>query len=285
MNPYDFVRIEWKQGVARRPAAPHDRFTDGLCGRLEGTITTLTPLFIPQTENLKQKEQLLQRNRPIGFTRNKRDEHIIPGSSLKGLFRSLVETVGPGCWWLFDGKYRDNVNYINKLPNAFKQCPRTNPQTQEPELCVACRLFGLISSNTGTLLLGKVGFEDAVCDSPIEHDPLYTPIFDTPKPRHDVWYLDSSKRRVTGRKFYFHFTDIIEDTRLRPIPDGGYRNTYIHPVGPGSVFPFSAHFNNITPDEWPVLHDALPLEREHWRHDHISRPTTGPATPAAIARI
>lgn len=277
MNPYDFVRIDWTQGVQRRLATPHDRFTNGLCGHIEGTITTLTPFFIPRTGDLKRKDALLHSNRPIPFTRNASGQYIIPGSSLKGLFRSLVETLGPGCWWLYEGRYRDNVNYTSELPRAFKQCP------QDDGLCIACRLFGLIKGNT--LRLGQIGFEDAACDTPMPHDPIYTPILDTPKPRHRSWYLDRSGDRVVGRKFFFHASEIRTEQQLRISGQGVVLNRYICPIGEGSVFTFSAHFNNIEPNEWPTLLYALTLERRDWGHERDVRHKMGYAKPAGLGSI
>ena len=56
MNPYDFVRIEWDRGVERRPARHHDSFS-GLSGRVEGTITALTPCFIREPKSAKSRRR------------------------------------------------------------------------------------------------------------------------------------------------------------------------------------------------------------------------------------
>src|SRR5262249_14895119 len=90
MNPYDFVRVDWQTPSARRPATPQACLR-GLCGLREGPLTTLTPFFIPG----KGRED------PRRFLRDGHNRCIIPGASLKGLFRSLVETVGGCAWWFF----------------------------------------------------------------------------------------------------------------------------------------------------------------------------------------
>jgi CRISPR/Cas system CSM-associated protein Csm3 (group 7 of RAMP superfamily) len=284
MNPYDFVRINWNRGVTRRDPAPHNRFTGGLCGRIEGTITTLTPLFIPATLDLQQKEALQRGNRAIDFAHNSQRQPVIPGSSLKGLFRSLVETLGPGCWWLFDGSYKSRdgsatirSDYSQKLPRSFRQCP------QGGGLCVACRLFGLIKGRT--LLLGKVGFEDAVCAAPEQHAAIYTPALDTPKARHAAWYLDAGGERVAGRKFYFHFADIAQERGPKQTRSGIWLNSLIEPLGPGSRFTFSATFDNVDADEWAVLLYALTLERTDWGHDRDVRHKLGYAKPAGLGSV
>jgi CRISPR/Cas system CSM-associated protein Csm3 (group 7 of RAMP superfamily) len=236
MNPYDFVPIDWNASVERKPAKGHHRF-DGLSGRIEGTITTLTPLFIPSS-----RKQI-----PQQFLTNRERQHIIPGTSLKGLIRSLVETIGPGCWWLFGGEHK------NKLPRHFRQC------RHEDNLCIACRMFGLI--NESTLLGGHVGFEDAVCREPTSHDAIYTIILGNPKPRHSAFYL-TPKGKLAGRKFYFHHSEPPEDVRKWVPARNNAQNQYIKPIGPNSTFTFSAHFNNLAHDEFSLLLYALVLEPE-----------------------
>ncbi|MBU0496239.1 MAG: hypothetical protein KKA73_07130 [Chloroflexi bacterium] len=221
----------------------------------------MMPLFIPDRRNLAPKR----------FVTNAQGQPIIPGSSLKGLVRGLVETIGPGCWWLFDGTYeRGAADYRDKLPQEFQQCPR------DGHLCVACRMFGLIRG--GTLLLGHVGFEDAICEKPVAHDPIYTPILDAPKPHHTAWYLDSAGRQVAGRKFYFHSSEIRTSREIRRSRRGVELNQHITPIGPDSVFTFSGWFDNLAQDELALLLYALMLE-PGMRHK------IGYAKPAGLGSI
>ncbi|MCL4298486.1 MAG: hypothetical protein KJ077_22305 [Anaerolineae bacterium] len=263
MNPYDFVRIDGSKTPVRRPAPMHQQFKD-FSGQIEGSITTETPLFLPATR-LKALPTELKR-----FITNGRRQVIIPGSSLKGLFRSLVETVGPGCWWLYDGTYRDKTDYSGKLPPAFKQCSTHN------QLCPACRMFGLI--NRGTVLLGQVNFEDAVCTAPVPHPPLYTPVLDAPKPRHRAWYLNQAGDRVAGRKFFFHQATILTSKEFRKTKQGEIINQHIQPIGQGSTFTFAASFNNLAADDLALLLYATVLE-PGMRHK------IGYAKPAGLGTI
>ena len=91
MNPYDFVRVDLNKPPRLSKYAPHDRLIAGaLHGRFEGTLTLLMPTFVKQPG-----QRQVGRNAQQFMRSNK--HAIIPGSSLKGLFRSVVETVG-GCW-------------------------------------------------------------------------------------------------------------------------------------------------------------------------------------------
>jgi len=261
MNPYDFVRIDWNKTPERRPASPHDHFT-GLSGRMTGTIRALTPIFIP----------LKRGGSPKQFLRNSQGKAVIPGSSLKGLFRSLVETIGHGCWWLYDGKYKKDEgtydHYENNLPEAFKRCPN------HQQLCVACRTFGMMSSHDH--FAGKVGFNDAVCTDEKRHEDIYTPVLANPKPRHRVWYLNGNK--VAGRKFYFH-QPIIRTERELKRTSHKMLNEHIIPLDTGTQFEFTAHFENLNEaDEWPLLLYAITLEKG-MRHK------IGYAKPAGLGSV
>ncbi len=274
MYPYDFVRIDWKKGVKRRRYAPHDSFS-GLSGRIQGTITTLTPFFIPQHKSRISRRDLGRSLKP--FLANGQNQPIIPGSSLKGLTRSLVETVGYGCWWLFKGEYPakekgKKVNYQNELPGPFHQC-----QAKE-DLCVACRMFGLTQGDKVSLL-GHVGFDDAICEQPVAYQAIYTIILSDPKPRHTAFYLDKGKHHLAGRKFYYHHSVLPRDVGGWKISSRSKRqNQYIKPIDADSVFTFSAHFDNLAQDELGLLLYALALE-PGMRHK------LGSAKPAGLGSV
>lgn len=236
MNPYDFVRIDWDKTPERHIPNYHEKFS-GLSGEFYGKIIAETPIFIPQwrTENPKR------------FIKNENQEYIIPGSSLKGVIRSLVETVGNGCFLLFDEKYGRGANYRNRIPNEFKKCSEPN------RLCIACRMFGTIQGSD--VLKGKVFFNDAVATKVYEHDPIYTVTLMGPKPRHQPFYLDTSRQYIAGRKFYFHHI-----TGIKTLSRGTDYNQYIKPLDAGSTFDFSVKFTNLEEKELKTLLYALVLE-------------------------
>jgi CRISPR/Cas system CSM-associated protein Csm3 (group 7 of RAMP superfamily) len=264
MNPYDFVRIDWNKPPQRRHPLQHHKFA-GVSGRIEGTITTETPLFIPATRLSQIRGQM------SGYTKNGIGQAIIPGSSLKGLFRSLVETIAQGCWMHFQGRYQDRVDYSRNLPHEFQPCQSIN------QLCPACRMFGLI--NRGTLFMGHINFDDATCADPVKHEIIYTPILDAPKPRHRAWYLDKSGQHVAGRKYYFHQSQLTTLSQQRTSASGVQLNQRIQPVGSSTVFDFSATFDSLNPqDELPALLYALTLEPD-MRHK------IGYAKPAGLGSV
>ena len=244
MNPYDFVPIDWGKSPLRKPASSHDRFS-GVSGKIEGTITAETPVFIFDSPKRNSGAE--------PFITNYQRQHIIPGSSLKGLFRSLVETVGNGCFLFFDGKYKDKdidevIDYTTKLPEDFEKC-------KADDLCIACRMFGAMHSSD-MLSLGHVSFNDAVEVSICEHEAVYTIALMGPKPRHEAFYLDP-EQWIAGRKFYFHQPEGIKTTHIKT----DY-NEHITPVDIGSQFAFSLQFTNLETLELKTLLYALVLEQD-----------------------
>lgn len=246
MNPYDFVPINWEKSPQRCRPSSHDRFS-GVSGEIKGTITAETPIFIfhsPRRDDGSAEP----------FIRNAKNQCIIPGSSLKGLFRNLVETIGNGCFLLFDGDYeydrrtrRHRVRYGSKLPKDFKKC-------NTADLCIACRMFGM-TKDSNLLLLGKVLFNDAVEVKICEHSSIYTISLMGPKPRHRAFYLDTAGKLIAGRKFYFHQPAGIQTERAK----SGY-NQYITPIDQGSQFKFSVQFTNLESVELQTLLYTLNLE-------------------------
>jgi CRISPR/Cas system CSM-associated protein Csm3 (group 7 of RAMP superfamily) len=235
-NPYDFVRIDWDRGVERRSPSFHDRF-EGLSGRIEGTITTLTPFFIPGDRVQRPFQDPYKR-----VLSGSGNHPIIPGSSLKGMIRSLVETVGYGCWCFPKPVHK------YKIKRDFWAC------TDSQSLCVACRMFGMV--HEGDHLKGHVGFEEAVCEDPHLYKKIYAPDLWGPQPEQADWYLDKSgeETHVAGRKFYHHSQEIW-------ISRGTNRTrNHIEPLDVGNVFTFKAHFDSLNGDELALLLYALTLE-------------------------
>ncbi len=84
MNPYDFVHLDPEARVERKTFCPLNRYGGKGCltGRMQGTIEALRPIFLPRPRSGTPKQFLRS---------DARHAAIIPGSSLKGLFRSVVE--------------------------------------------------------------------------------------------------------------------------------------------------------------------------------------------------
>lgn len=259
MNPYDFVHIDWSQPPERHKPVWHNRLfgQEGktlYSGQLEVDIFLETPCFIADQAQTQQDPK-----KPAEFYRNAHGAYAIPGSSLKGMLRSLVETLGNGCFTLFDGQYEGHkIDYRKNVPASFEHCSDVN------NLCIACRTFGTLQR--GTVFLGKVNISDAEVnpDRLYEYEPIYTMPLMTPQPHHDSFYLDEKRMYIAGRKFYFHHSskqDLLTSSRI--IYMGGKpANRYIRPLDYDTQFHFCIDFTNLEEDELAALLLAVTLEEE-----------------------
>jgi hypothetical protein len=258
MNPYDFARIDWSRiPVRRKPIWHHQLVKPGTplySGSLEVDIYAETPIFIsnPRTVAPNSRD-------PAQFMSNAQGEYIIPGSSLKGMLRSVVEALGNSCLTLFDGDYEHGmVNYRQRMPREFQKCGEND------KLCLACRIFGMLKERQGGVFLGKVNLGDARADpkKAYKYDAIYTGVLVEPKPRHEAFYLEEDKRHVAGRKFYFHHSPDHEPLTEKRLIFMGSKpaNRYIQPLDYETSFRFRLDFTALEADEFGALLQAIVLE-------------------------
>ena len=261
MNPYDFVRIDWDRPPERRCPIWHHRLGGQAeqrlySGQLEVDVYAEMPLFIadPRTTSPDPRK-------PAQSIQNRQGDYILPGSSLKGMLRCVVETLGNGCLTLFDGLYeRNKINYKKMIPEAFQHC-RDNT-----DLCIACRIFGMLKERTSGVFLGKINIGDACvyADKIRTYAAIYTKALMEPKPHHASFYLDESRQHIAGRKYYFHHSPdkaLLTDNRLVYMA-GKPANRYIQLLDYDTQFHFRIDFTNLEADEFAALLLAITLEKD-----------------------
>jgi CRISPR/Cas system CSM-associated protein Csm3 (group 7 of RAMP superfamily) len=273
MNPYDFVCIDWEKPPLRKKPVWHYQLVGPgqqklYSGHIELNIETETALLIHDPH---------AKNQPTPSLRNAQGDYVIPGSSLKGMLRSVVETLGRGCLTLFDGDYEPirkngrfdhyDAPYKNLVPRNFLRCTNNN------ELCLSCRIFGMMRPKAGegnsdarvgegkNLFLGKVNIGDARAS---RTSPLYAKMHTIDlmgaHPHHDAFYLDETKKAIAGRKYYFHHAhEPLQATRATNY------NHYIQPLDKGTTFQVNVDFVGLTADEFAALLLSITLE-EGMRH-------------------
>lgn len=263
MNPYDFVPLDitnpperrkplWHNVLASTEAYPEKLYS----GYLYLYINAETPIFIRHATSSTQNP-----DHPGEHIYNKEGDYILPGSSIKGMLRTVVETLCRGCLTV--------INRDSPVPQGFARCENNL------SLCIACRLFGMMQSERRRpgqslidVFLGKVNIGDAVAydHNPEYHPPLYTAVLDAPKPHHRAFYLDEQGQFIAGRKFYFHNEKLLTEKRLIPISDRNtYRNQHIQPLAIGTDFSSRIDFTNLEADELAALLFAMRL-RPDMRH-------------------
>jgi len=268
LNPYNFIRFG-EPGL-KKAVLPHDRFYEGTySGRLTCQLFTLTHLFVPETQDRpdRRQHQTLQVLRGSG--------PLLPGSSIKGVLRSVSEALSGSCMLLpsrysYPTKTREYLTY--KLPRDFENC-----QTIE-HACPACRIFGFLGKGEKNLHAGKISLEDAHVVNEAEMEWVTITALMEPKPRHRLWYGDSvNPSQVRGRKFYFHRPQGPQQTTTK-----NEFNKTIEAVKPGVMFKFTIDYTNLTEDELALLVFALALE-EPMRHKFgMGKPVGLGSTEVAI---
>lgn len=192
-----------------------DRFT----GQLAGHLTALQPLHIGNGDLVPPMTVGLPDDVPLVKAFFHHHHHIlIPGSSLKGAVRSLVEAVTFSC------VNQTGVREI-KNDNHLKACSY-NARRHQGELCLSCYLFG------GMGFAGRVMFFDAPQESggSMIH---YIPAQHKPEPDD-------------ARRYYPHQ---LIDNRDPVLP------LQVTPVG--SVFAWRMSFQNLSLSELGLLLLAL----------------------------
>lgn len=223
-KPYAFVPIP-EARVSQQQPVGHDHYKDELLtGTIKGVIVALTPLHVASgnIELTGGRPSLVKAH----FRRN--DRPTIPGSSLKGAVRSIVEAVSnpPSC-------LRVTKAPPKNLPPGAMQC------RDKERLCVACRMFGAMG------YLGQVRFADAALERGaieiIQIPPLHPP------GRYEPERVYVHNGRVKGRKFYMH-------GRTGQTARG---NVPVEACPARSLFPLTVHFENLEARQLALLLTAL----------------------------
>ncbi|MGA9351497.1 MAG: RAMP superfamily CRISPR-associated protein [Anaerolineae bacterium] len=253
VDPYGFVRLVGEP--ERLPAIPHHRF-QGYSGRLHCRLTAKTPLFVYDPGFVR----LVGAGHEQAHFPVRAGTAIIPGSSLKGVIRSVAEAVEASCFTLFGERgYRGSgitsgLFLRADLPEAFRHC------SDWRRLCPACRLFG--SLQHGMVHAGKVSIGDATAPKGSYElmDFITLDVLSTPKPeaRPAAYTVEKrGKNVVLGRKLYRHRPDGVLQ-RVGQKKD--HQNKTVQPVAPGATFNFEVEYNNLRESELRLLLYALALE-------------------------
>jgi CRISPR/Cas system CSM-associated protein Csm3 (group 7 of RAMP superfamily) len=265
VEPYAFVRLPEGEPMGKAPLLHHRYADEGASGKLRCQLTVKTPLFIYDPAFARQMGQGHER---VDFpVRN--GMALIPGSSIKGVIRSVAEVVDPCCFTLFDGFYRGSGVTRGKtlkarLPRGYDHCAKLD------KLCAACRLFGSLKEEM--LFAGKTAISDAQGrpDNYSLADWIVLDVLSAPKPEgRPRVYMERDGQTVRGRKFYRHRLNGAL-TRLSGRQDR--QNKTVRPVSAGSVFTFEVEYTDLREEELRLLLYALVLEPGLWHKVGMGKP-------------
>jgi hypothetical protein len=146
----------------------------------------------------------------------------IPGSSLKGVVRSVFEAI---------------TNSTLAVASHKKEMPPERlPCRDKKELCPASLVFGAMNWQ------GLVHFTDATCES-AKSATGFMPSLYRPRPDQRRIYFDQNGKAV-GRKFYYNAVKAVS---------GGDRGIPVQQAGTEYVFRTELQFKNLTQAELGTL--------------------------------
>lgn len=250
-KPFDFVPFVEKPDKQIRPGHESFHLKNHLSGKLVYQIKVQTPLHISSGSYALTDEDLGMEAKQVvrdlyKVTVDGVKLPAIPGSSLKGASRAVVEAVTASCIGVTRVKRQD--------------LPRENNYTcRPPKLCPACGLFGAMNRQS------RLIFGDAVF---VNGDAVIAllPALYRPRPRYGNAYRTPS-RQYKGRKFYF-----------LGIPQTHRKGTYVEVLKPGTVLQGTIAFTGLLPAELGLLLFSLGL-------DSSFQLAVGGGKPVAFGRI
>lgn len=254
VNPYNFVRVSFKD-KKKKETKPEDKLHTGV---LECRLITKTPLAIPDPEKKdEEKVDNSDGNEPgkhniYPFFRYRDGIPVIPGSSLRGVIRSVYETATDSC---FSTAKEDSI--IGKRGKGSCRL--------RSDLCKACALFGFAS---GEKAGSKIRITDArAADYKKEQieEKVTLRELASPKESYLLFYTRSKQEgkmpdydhgaEPRGRKYYWHseseYYKVIEDNGekkvLGEMKNGKtIRNATMDLIKPNVTFKFRIYYDGIT---------------------------------------
>jgi CRISPR/Cas system CSM-associated protein Csm3 (group 7 of RAMP superfamily) len=225
-NPYRWVPARPANVAYETPQYRHNWV--GTSGRLECTLEALTPFLIGSSRGDGKFIRSAQTNEPY-----------IPGTSLKGLIRSLAELVGNA-----------TIPFPNVTVDERHNLSRAAVGNgQNWRLDVAARMFGYL--NHGRVFAGLVRFSDGKLQGAATEIGPFSVVGGQPKATHESFYVDTSRR-----KFYHHHPG------ANGLVEGMAHPRSVYPLQPGVRFCFRVDFENLREEELALLLYCLVLEEE-----------------------
>ncbi len=281
--PYNFIPLN-DTALKAEELCSFDTYRKGrFTGYIDLCIKTKTPLYIRNTltENRIRGKKEKDREQNIYITA---DKIRIPGSSIRGMTRTMVEIVSFGKFGFFDDKrlyFRavadtsslgEDSRYPDGVPSYKKTIGEHIPQSlkDETKIDLADAIFG----NERTFA-GRVFFEDAFCNqSDIDYEGEKVITLLEPKPTlfqhyleqnknnfndpHKKFVLYNSDNNIRGNKLYWHKSGRNWANKNQASFNEDTDNK-INPVKADIIFTGKIRFENLSAVELGALLFAIDL--------------------------
>lgn len=258
-EPKPFVRVDIpSETPKRKPAASHEKFA-GLTGRLELTFTVVSEYLFVGSGAYEFNPNHGNQRPDVWYTFYRRNGQLcVPGTSLKGAIRAIVEAISNSCVSQMR-RPRERV-----ASNAHQPC-KWDPKKEVHEnwLCPACRLFG----TTG--YRGRAYFTDFLPQGDIK--PEIVKIGELWEPRR----YDPAKRRFYEHKIFQPVGNFA--------PQQGFR--FVEAVRKNAQFRGALLFENLSEAELGLLLHALGQQVEKGQVTVAFTPKLGGAKPRCFGSV
>jgi CRISPR/Cas system CSM-associated protein Csm3 (group 7 of RAMP superfamily) len=236
----------------------HHRYSPNtLSGSLRGTIIARSPVHVA-SGLLEQKQD---RKYPLVKAHFRSGGHpTIPGTSLKGCIRSIVEAITCSSVQIMRRDHKIPRQTKESLKAYQPASVKSGKKVQQNKLDPAQRIFGAMGYQ------GLVCFRDAVLQRG-DMITVPTPQLHGPNPGAIGAYFEDGK--LCGRKFYMHGS----------LAEG---NLPLEACDAGSIFSFHMDFENLSREELGVVLIALGLSEGD---EPSFCPKLGGGKPACLGTI
>jgi hypothetical protein len=235
-KPYEFVPFPKEKPPLRKPIG-HDKYhSDRISGTLLLTLTVQTPVHI-STGVVAMGSDVEQNRIPLIklMALNAGKNPVIPGSSLKGVVRSVYEAITNSTLAVVTNRSKSKIPQ-DRLPCRNKEL-----------LCPASRVFGAMDWQ------GVIEFSDSQCIS-AQYGAGFMPSLYRPRPDETKRYFDN-RGMAKGRKFYYHTDRAASPGQNKGIP--------VQQAGVQLTFSTRVQLTNLSRAELGVLFIALGQDSQY----------------------
>ena len=235
LKPYKLIPFPKEKPPLDKPIGHHKYYEKRIHGTLHLCLTVETAVHV-STGIVAMGSDIGQNRIPLIKTMMQDGDGkslIIPGSSFKGVVRSIYEAITNSTLGVVTGKYS------NKIPRDRLPCKN------KESLCPASRVFGAMDWQ------GLIDFNDAKCQS-VSSPGFMTSLY-SPRPTQSKKYYTNN--RVAGRKFYYHAD--------KAISKGENRGIAVQQAAKKLNFTTQLGFKNLTEAELGVLLIALGQDTDY----------------------
>jgi CRISPR/Cas system CSM-associated protein Csm3 (group 7 of RAMP superfamily) len=228
-EPKPYGKISLTHNRSMRVVTSHDRFTDGMyTGNLTCLMTALTPIHVGSGIY-----EMIEDN-PVRGLITIADKPVVPGTSLKGMIRSVAEAISSSCVRITNKIIAANLSVRDAQPcREVRSKHRGGQRDREAELCVSCSIFGSLGYQ------GRVSFTDAQLLSGSTSVHHMTSAF---RPRAESPVYQDAYEKYDGRKFYYHGQPVDSE-----------RGEPYQVINKNSVLRYVMNFENLTAQEFCLV--------------------------------